>query len=117
MALQRAVNQSVQDGKGPIMHRLLFSVAIAAVSMAVAPSAGAAEFTSTGYVESVNPAAHTLRISGGDEYRFSPDADLSQYHPGYRVHIGWNTQNPRVVFEGSDNTHYLVHAISIRQAE
>lgn len=97
--------------------KMVLSAAIAAMAMAIAPSAGAAQFTSTGYIESINPTADTVRIRGGDEYHFSPDVDLSRYAPGTRVDIGWNTQNPRVVSEGGPRHHSLVDAVSIQKAD
>ena len=97
--------------------KILLSAAIAALAMAVAPSAGAAQFTSTGYIERIDPTADTVRIRGGDEYRFSPDVDLSRYVAGTRVNIGWNTQNPRLVFEGGSRYRSLVDAVSIQPAD
>ena len=97
--------------------KILLSAATVAMAMAVAPSAGAAQFTSTGYIESIHPTADTVRIRGGDEYRFSPDVDLSQYVAGTRVNIGWDTQNPRRVFDGGSRYHSLVDAVSIQQAD
>jgi len=97
--------------------KILLSAAIAAMAMAAAPSADAAQFTSTGYIESVHPTADTVRIRGGDEYHFSPDVDLSQYVAGTRVDIGWNTQKPRLVFEGGSRYRPVVDAISIKQVD
>lgn len=96
--------------------RLFKSLAIAALLAATSASAGAAQFTSTGYIESVNSRANTVRVRDGDEYRFSPSTDLTGFTAGDRVHVGWNSQSPRFVGH-SDRQRYQLEAVSIERAE
>lgn len=94
--------------------RMILAVAASAL---VAPTlASAGSFESTGYIESINGSANTLRIRGGDAYQLPAGVDVSQFQPGQRVHVSWNSQNPSTVVVGGD--HYVagVQATGIRAA-
>ena len=96
--------------------RTLLAAAIAASTLIAPTLATAASFEGTGYIESMNSSANTLRIRGGDAYKLPSHVALSQFQTGQRVSISWNSQNPTYVDYGSDNYVNGVEATGIRAA-
>lgn len=97
------------------MHKFIIA-AIGATAVIAPTLASAGSFTSTGYIASVNPHANTLRIAGGDAYRLPADVDVSQFRPGDRVHVTWDSQNPKVVGVGGGNAIAGIEATGIQSA-
>jgi hypothetical protein len=96
--------------------RMILAAAVAASALVSPTLASAGSFESTGYIESVNSSANTLRIRGGDAYKLPADVDVSQFRAGQRVYVSWNTQNPKLVDFDSGRNIAGVEATGIRAA-
>lgn len=96
--------------------RMILAAAVAVSALAAPTLASAGSFESTGYIESVNGSANTIRIRGGDAYKLPAGVDVSQFQAGQRVHVSWNNQNPSVVGLGGDLYTAGIQATDVRAA-
>lgn len=96
--------------------RMLLSAAAAFMIMTL-PSAATGTFTSTGYVESINPQANIVRIRNGDAYQLPSGTDLTAFAPGDRVHVYWVTQSPQTISAGENEQYWLLDASGVQRAQ
>jgi hypothetical protein len=73
-------------------NTILATIAVATLSMT--SFASAADFNTSGVVESVNSLTKTVQIVNGDAFKLPGDADINGLTAGQKVQINWSTQTP-----------------------
>src|SRR5690606_24525969 len=93
------------------------TISLGVILLAAMGAPNASAFTSTGTLERVTPSRNEVRLRDGDAYRLPAHIDLSGYRAGEKVHVSWDSQDPSILSEGSDEYIRLLDATSIRAAE